>query len=121
MAAELFSKAARWEKIHSFRISPEVKRNENSARINNRRFLVTERANHYAPVGRSFKVRMEKIAGAKIKAWWFNPRNGKPTAIGTFDNKNGREFIPPDAGEMLDWVLVLDDAAKKFPPPGTRP
>jgi hypothetical protein len=31
-----------------------------------------------------------------------------------------REFTPPDPGEMLDWVLVLDDAAKQYPPPGRR-
>jgi hypothetical protein len=72
----------------------------------------------YAPVGRSFKVRMDKISGSKAKAWWFNPRNGKAETIGTFDTKGEREFTPPDNGEMLDWVLVLDDAAKKFPPPG---
>jgi hypothetical protein len=73
----------------------------------------------YAPVGRSFKVRMDKITGAKVKAWWFNPRDGKATAIGTFENKGEREFTPPDRGEMLDWVLVLDDTAKNFPAPGT--
>lgn len=74
----------------------------------------------YAPVGRSFKVRLEKISGPEIKAWWFNPRNGKAEAIGTFENtKAEREFLPPDNGEMLDWVLVLDDASKKFPPPGS--
>jgi len=73
----------------------------------------------YAPVGRSFRVRLDKISGAKIKAWWFNPRTGKADAIGTLDNHRGeREFAPPDDGEMLDWVLVLDDAAKNFPPPG---
>lgn len=72
----------------------------------------------YAPVGRSFKVRMDKITGGKVKAWWFNPRDGKAKAIGTFENKGEREFLPPDVGEMLDWVLVLDDAAKKYPPPG---
>lgn len=74
----------------------------------------------YAPVGRSFKVRMSKITGPKVKAWWFNPRNGKATAIGTFANTGEREFTPPDAGEMLDWVLVLDDAAKRFRAPGTK-
>jgi uncharacterized phage-associated protein len=74
----------------------------------------------YAPVGRSFKVRMDKLTGAKVKAWWFNPRNGKATTIGNFANKGEREFTPPDTGEMLDWVLVLDDETKKFPPPGTR-
>ena len=36
----------------------------------------------YAPVGRPFTVRMDKITGAKVKAWWFNPRTGKATPIG---------------------------------------
>lgn len=74
----------------------------------------------YAPVGRSFKVRMDVIKGAKVKAWWFNPRNGKASPIGTFANEGEREFTPPDAGEMLDWVLVLDDAARRYPAPGNR-
>ena len=74
----------------------------------------------YAPIGRNFKVRMDVIKGAKVQAWWFNPRNGKSTAIGTFDNQGEREFSPPDNGEMIDWVLVLDDAAKNFPAPGRR-
>jgi hypothetical protein len=74
----------------------------------------------YAPVGRSFRVRMETITGAKVRAWWYNPRNGQATAIGTFDNRGEREFTPPDPGEMLDWILVLDDAARQYPAPGTR-
>lgn len=72
----------------------------------------------YAPIGRGFKVRMESIKGPKVKAWWFNPRDGKASAIGSFPNTGEREFTPPDAGEMLDWVLVLDDVAKKYPAPG---
>ena len=75
----------------------------------------------YAPVGRSFKVRMDAIAGAKVKTWWFNPRDGKATAVGEFPNTGEREFNPPDKGEMLDWVLVLDDATKNYSAPGTRP
>ena len=75
----------------------------------------------YAPVGRAFKVKMDKITGAKVKAWWFNPRDGKAAAFGEFPNTGEREFIPPDKGEMLDWVLVLDDAAKNYPAPGTHP
>jgi len=75
----------------------------------------------YAPVGRSFKVQMDKISGAQVKAWWFNPRDGKATAIGTFPNQGEREFTPPDVGEMLDWVLVLDDVTRNFPPPGAQP
>jgi hypothetical protein len=72
----------------------------------------------YAPVGRPFKVRMDKISAAKVKAWWFNPRNAEATAIGEFDNKGERQFVSPDKGEQIDWVLVLDDVAKNYPPPG---
>lgn len=74
----------------------------------------------YAPVGRPFKVKTGAIKGEKVKAWWFNPRNGKATEIATYDNKGEREFVPPDRGEMIDWVLVLDDAAKGYPAPGAK-
>jgi hypothetical protein len=73
----------------------------------------------YAPAGRPFDVRMDAIAGAVVKAWWFNPRTGEATAIGTFDRSATRTFTPPDRGEMIDWVLVLDDASKNYPPPGS--
>ncbi len=74
----------------------------------------------YAPVGRTFKVRMDKITGAKVKAWWFNPRTGTAEAIGEFPNAGERAFTPPQPGEQLDWILVLDDAANHFPAPGKR-
>jgi len=72
----------------------------------------------YAPAGRAFSVRMEKITGKTVKAWWFNPRTGQAQAIGMYENKGEHSFAPPDPGEMLDWVLVLDDASKNFSPPG---
>lgn len=74
----------------------------------------------YAPIGRKFKVRMDKIAGPKVKAWWFNPRNGEASVIGEFPNAGEREFQPPQPGELLDWVLVLDSVAHKFMPPGVK-
>ena len=52
------------------------------------------------------------------EATWFNPRTGEATVIGEFPNAGERAFTPPDKGELLDWVLVLDDAAQKSPPPG---
>jgi hypothetical protein len=72
----------------------------------------------YVPVGRPFRVRMEAIKGDRVKAWWFNPRDGAATAIGTFEGGGERAFVSPDKGETIDWVLVLDDAAQNFPPPG---
>jgi hypothetical protein len=72
----------------------------------------------YTPVGRRFSVRMDVIKGPKVQAWWFNPRNGQAEEIGTFENKGARKFTTPTDGEMLDWVLVLDDVAKNYPKPG---
>lgn len=73
----------------------------------------------YVPVGRAVTVRVDKVNGPTVKAWWFDPRNGNATPIGEFPNTGTRRFTPPDASELLDWVLVLDDASRKFPAPGT--
>jgi hypothetical protein len=74
----------------------------------------------YAPIGRPFTVRMDVIHGPKVNAWWFNPRTGQATAIaGDLTNEGEHTFTPPTPGEDLDWVLVLDDAARNFPPPGS--
>ena len=72
----------------------------------------------YAPIGRAFSVKMDTIKGPKVTASWFNPRTGAAAKFGEFANAGPREFLPPDPGELLDWVLVLDDAAKNYPPPG---
>ncbi|MDX1952876.1 MAG: glycoside hydrolase family 140 protein [Verrucomicrobiota bacterium] len=72
----------------------------------------------YVPVGRKFSVHMDKIKGSRVTAWWFNPRNGKADKIGEFSNQGTKEFVPPDYGEMMDWVLVLDDSSRKYPAPG---
>jgi len=72
----------------------------------------------YAPVGRTFRVRMDVIKGGSVVAWWFDPRHGTASMIGTFPGAGERAFTPPDLGEDRDWVLVLDDAAKGYGPPG---
>ena len=72
----------------------------------------------YAPGGRDFSVQMSKITGGTVKAWWYDPRTGQATPIGLFPNTGQRLFSPPNSGEFMDWVLVLDDATQNFPPPG---
>jgi hypothetical protein len=74
----------------------------------------------YVPAGRPFRIRLNSLQGNRIKAWWFNPRNGAASLLAEFPNQGEREFLCPTPGENLDWVLVLDDAAKNFPPPGNR-
>lgn len=72
----------------------------------------------YAPTGRKFKVDLTKLSGEKLRAWWFNPRDGKAMLIGEWAKTSEREFITPTPGEDLDWVLVIDDAKKKYAAPG---
>ena len=74
----------------------------------------------YVPVGRKFSVRMDVIKGKEANAWWYNPRNGSSKLIGKFVNSGTKEFISPEPGENSDWILVLDDASKKYPAPGKR-
>lgn len=72
----------------------------------------------YLPTGKPVTVRMDKISGARIKAYWYNPRTGQADLIGAFPRLGIRTFTPPSNGWGQDWVLVLDDAARRFPPPG---
>jgi hypothetical protein len=73
----------------------------------------------YSAQGRPFTVNLGKISGAKVNAFWFNPRTGTSTLIGLLENTGTREFTCPAQGFGSDWVLVLDDAAKNFPAPGS--
>lgn len=62
----------------------------------------------YTYNGRSFTINMGKISGDNVKAYWFNPRNGKSNLIGEFNNKGVKQFDPPgDKRDGNDWVLVL--------------
>ncbi|HLJ96020.1 MAG TPA: putative collagen-binding domain-containing protein [Gemmataceae bacterium] len=63
---------------------------------------------------------MDKISGTKVRPWWFNPRTGSATEVGEFPNSGERQFLSPDPGELVDRVLVLDEAAKHFPSPGLK-
>lgn len=62
----------------------------------------------YTYNGRKITVNMGKIAGNKVTAYWYNPRNGEKTKIGSFDNKGKKEFQPAGKKEDgNDWVLIL--------------
>jgi hypothetical protein len=73
----------------------------------------------YSAQGRPFTVNLGKISGDRVKAWWFNPRTGTSLPGETFANRGSREFTCPSEGFGSDWVLVLDDAGRNFPAPGS--
>ncbi len=70
----------------------------------------------YMPTTRVIAVDMTKISGKEATAWWFNPRSGKADSIGQYPTSGKRPFTPPGDG---DWVLVLDDASRHLPTPGS--
>jgi len=69
----------------------------------------------YSCAGRPFTVLMEKITGNTLQGFWYDPRNGKITALQAMANKGQRVFTPPRAGYGQDWVLVMFDASKHYP------
>lgn len=73
----------------------------------------------YTYVGRPFEIHMGVISGKRVRAWWYDPRNGSARQIGVFPNRGIRAFTPPGSpASGNDWVLVLDDATEKFSAPG---
>ncbi len=65
----------------------------------------------YTYNGRNIKVKLDQIEGEKVKASWFNPRNGKSKAIGLNQNEGAETYNPPgNKKEGNDWVLILEKA-----------
>jgi hypothetical protein len=73
----------------------------------------------YLPEGGAAEVALGKVSGKKLHGWWFDPRTGEAVEIGEFPNLGQRRFTAPGTpGRGNDWVLVLDDAARRFGKPG---
>ena len=72
----------------------------------------------YLPQNKPVNINLSKVLGASKNVWWFDPRTGR-SAKGEPVTGNGLQlFTPPQTGK--DWVLVIDDASKNFPPPGAE-
>ena len=61
-------------------------------------------------------VDLRRLSGEKLRGYWYDPRTGQSKEIGMIERKGLREFKAPAEG---DWILVLDDAARNRPAPGT--
>jgi hypothetical protein len=85
-------------------------------------YVVATRGDGYAfvyfPSGWPAEIRLDKIMAKTIISYWFDPRTGEAKQSDTFDGSGTRKFSPPSGGRGNDWILVLDDASKKFKTPG---
>jgi hypothetical protein len=69
----------------------------------------------YSTLGHGIAIHMDKLSGTRIRAQWYDPREGSWIPIESYTNKGIREFVPPSNGPQNDWVLVLEDKDKNYP------
>lgn len=62
----------------------------------------------YTPRARAVGIHMDKLAGAKAQARWYDPREGAWRDAGEVATTGVHEFAPPSRGAHDDWALVLD-------------
>ena len=73
----------------------------------------------YIPgASRDVTVNVDLIAGETARAWWFSPQTAEVTLIDEYASAGTLQFTTPGSGD--DWVLVVDDAAQDFSPPGGK-
>jgi Protein of unknown function (DUF4038)/Putative collagen-binding domain of a collagenase len=72
----------------------------------------------YLPQNKPVKIDLSKISGSVKNVWWYDVSTGNATAAKSIKGNGVQLFTPPK--EQRDWVLVIDDAAKKFDEPGKR-
>ena len=66
----------------------------------------------YAPVGMPFRLRLDALKGKNCHARWMDPRTGEFVEIGEIPTADPHAFMPPTPGELTDWVLVAELAAR---------
>jgi hypothetical protein len=74
----------------------------------------------YSPRGEPVTVDQQRLGARDVASWWFDPRYGRAYPLHTGVGTAIQVFTPPSSGRGADWVLVLDDAARGLPAPGTR-
>ena len=74
----------------------------------------------YTPYGKDVEVNLSLLTGERAVAWWFDPRTGEASEIGTLSTSETGSFDPPGEPERgNDWILVVDAEAAGFGNPGT--
>ena len=70
----------------------------------------------YFPTADAATIDLARLAVGPLAAWWYDPRTGAATPLAGPVTGATHSFTPPAQGP--DWVLVLDDPARHYAPPG---
>jgi hypothetical protein len=73
----------------------------------------------HTPAGAPITVDLAGLAGEIGRPWWFDPRTGRATELDAVQGRGTTTFTAPGGeADAADWVLVVDDAAAGYAPPG---
>jgi len=72
----------------------------------------------HSPRGETVSVDQGRLGAMDVTSWWFDPRYGTAYHIHKGVGTGIQFFTPPTSGRGNDWILVIDDASRGFPPPG---
>ena len=72
----------------------------------------------YMPTGRQLVLNLSFMKAKDIRFWWYNPGTGITATSGVKKRSRDMKFVPPATTATQDWVLVIDDATKKYAEPG---
>jgi len=74
---------------------------------------------YFPQIDQEATIDLGRLRAATVRAWWYDPRSGVATLIGDQAGAARSSFRTPPYGP--DWVLVLDDTASRYSPPGLVP
>ena len=74
----------------------------------------------YTPMGKPITPDLSKFNARKVKAYWFNPRDGHTKGIGEYDVTEKIEFKPWSVGRGSDFVLIIMDKNANYKLPGSN-
>ena len=63
---------------------------------------------------RRVELDISRISGETLRLWWMNPRTGECSAGVECTNAQKMAFEPPTNVQGEDWVLIVDDASKRY-------
>lgn len=69
--------------------------------------------------GQTVQVDTHALTGERLTMWWVDPRTGAASRAREHRRAGVLSITTPTTGP--DWVVVLDDAAKAYPAPGSGP
>jgi hypothetical protein len=68
----------------------------------------------YSPRGEQFTVDRRMVKGNRVREIWYNPRYGNSQVVHVTSSAAFQTYTPPTSGRGNDWILILEDEAKKF-------